>query len=333
MTRDLHVVVPTVGRRTCRLVVEQALAREERLARLTVVAQGGAVLGPDVQAMAARRGVACDEVVLPDAVGPAAARHIGAVRGDEEFVGFLDDDLQFATGSLSLLVERCERHGLGGACGVVDVPETSLPAVVAKTVLHRSIFRDPRPWAARSGRSSPTTLLSGGMAVYRRGLYLRCAAAWDGFDAGAIGEDAALSFAISRHAALVVDPAVRVLNLVRHQSSGPADATDRALWRLARYRSFALRHATTAGHWVAYGAVLAGVLARGLAEGAGARFSSAVLRDARLAARGVRRAAGGTRPASPPPRVVAMGDGTAGDRTVELSSSGTSTHVKGGRDG
>ena len=280
--RNLHVVVATVGRPTCASVLREALERERRLARLTVVTQcREPITGAELRDAAHQSGVTVTEIRLPSPIGPCAARHVGVREGDEEFVVFLDDDLRFLSGSLSGLVDRCVREGLGGASGVVHVAETGLPSLLAKTVLHRSIFRDPRPWAGRVGRSVRSPILSGGMTVFRHELYVRCAPPCEEFGLDAVGEDVELSFAISRHASLVVDPSVRFDNLTRRQSIGPADATARAYWRLARYRSFADRHAMTPRHWLAYGAVLAGVWGR--SAGAGTGFHAAARREVRRA--------------------------------------------------
>ena len=65
---------------------------------------------------------------------------------------------------------------------------------------------------------------------------------------------------------------------------------------LDRYRSFASRHATSRGHWMAYGGVLLGVLARGVGQGAGLRFVQAVVAEAAHAAREVSRRPAGRTP-------------------------------------
>jgi N-acetylglucosaminyl-diphospho-decaprenol L-rhamnosyltransferase len=279
--RNLHIVVPTIGRPTCASVVREALRRERRLTRLTVVSQGcESRLDDGHRRDAERRGVVLTEIALPAAVGPAQARHLGALEGDEEFVGFLDDDITFVRGALSSLVERCERDGLGGACGVLVVPEAGPAGRAVKALLFWSIFRDRRQWAAWATRPVSSAILSGGMTVYRRSLYLHCAPAWTSFVPSGYGEDVELSFSVSRLADLVVDPAVRVDNAQRQQSTGPADPTARALQHLERYRSFAARHATTRAHWLAYGGVLAGILGRGLDQGAGPAFVRAVLGEA-----------------------------------------------------
>ena len=147
--RDLHIVIATIGRSSCPSVAREAIAREGRLARLTIVAQGVRVVDDDLARLAAQRGVVLDEIVSARPVGAGRARYMGALLGNEDFVGFLDDDIGFEAGSLSVLADACERVGLGGACGVVTVPRTSLVAVVVRTVCFRSIFRDPRPWAIR----------------------------------------------------------------------------------------------------------------------------------------------------------------------------------------
>lgn len=283
--RNLHIVVPSIGRPTCAHVVSEALGREARLARLTVVSQGcPALVTPELRAEAARRDIVLGEVVLPDAVGPAQARHLGALEGDEDFVGFLDDDITFEQGTLSSLVDGCERHDLGGACGVLVVPEAAPLARLVKGLLFWSIFRDRRQWAAWSRRPVRSAVLSGGMTVFRRALYLRCAASWTSFVPHGYGEDVELSFAISRLAPLVVDPALRVDNTQRQQSTGPAEPTSRALQHLDRYRAFADRHAHTRRHWLAYGVVLVGVLARGVNDGARLPFVRAVAAEGRRAA-------------------------------------------------
>lgn len=307
-------MVPTIGRPTCAAVVREALHRERRLSRLTVVSQGcDACLDDGHRREAQRRGVVLSEIALPTAVGPAQARHVGALEGDEEFVGFLDDDITFVRGALTSLVERCERDGLGGACGVLVVPEAGPAGRAVKALLFWSIFRDRRQWAAWATRPVRSAILSGGMTVYRRALYLHCAPAWSSFVPSGYGEDVELSFSVSRLADLVVDPAVRVDNTQRQQSTGPADPTARALQHLERYRSFAARHASTRAHWLAYGGVLAGTLGRGLHQGAGPAFVRAVLGEA---VRTVPRVALAPRPpvrTTPPPPSPAV---TAARATV-----------------
>lgn len=284
MDRNLHIVVPSIGRPTCAQVVREALRREPRLGRLTVVSQGcQPLVTPDLRAEAARRDITLAEVALPDAIGPAQARHLGALEGDEDFVGFLDDDITFEQGTLSALVDRCELNDLGGACGVLLVPEAAPVARFVKGLLFWSIFRDRRQWAAWSRRPVRSAVLSGGMTVFRRALYLRCAASWTSFVPHGYGEDVELSFSISRLAPLVVDPALRVDNTQRQQSTGPAEPTSRALQHLDRYRAFADRHARTRRHWLAYGVVLVGVLARGVNHGAGLPFVRAVAAEGRRA--------------------------------------------------
>ncbi|MGH9280280.1 MAG: glycosyltransferase [Acidimicrobiales bacterium] len=294
--RNLHIVVATIGRPTCRSVVHDALLRERRLARLTIVAQGGAhILDLDLRELANREGVAIAEVMLPERVGPDRARHVGTAQGTEEFVGFLDDDIGFDSGSLSSLVERCERETVGAACGVLSVPETGFAASLLKAILFRSIFRDPRPLATRVRRRMRTNFLSGGMAVYRRDLYARSAPAWLDLGSDAWWGDAYVSYEASRHATLAVDPAARVRNRTREVSTGPPNATARALWRLDRYRTFAHLHASTRRHWAAYGGVLVCVLGRGVVEGACPEFLRAVLGEVVHTARQV-----GLRPAVQP---------------------------------
>ena len=256
------------------------------MARLTVVTQRcPRVLDDELATLAAERGVALHEVALAGAVGAARARHVGAAEGDEEFVGFLDDDIRFDAGSLSALVTTCTGGGWGGACGVLSVPDVSTVAALAKSVFFRSIFRDPRPLAAGRRRPVASNLLSGGMSVYRRDLYDRCAHAWLDSSPDARGEDVELSYAVSRLAPLAVDPSVRVQNLSGQNVEDGSDATARGMRNLARYRDFAIHHASSPRHRLSYCLVLVGVAVRWLAAGAGRPFARAVLCEAKQALR------------------------------------------------
>ncbi|MDQ6948100.1 MAG: glycosyltransferase [Actinomycetota bacterium] len=261
------------------------MARESRLARLTVVVQGGGrVVEGSMQLEADRMRIELKELVLDRPVGPATARFTGTSEGDEEFVGFLDDDIAFDMGSLSDLVDRCEAGQFGGASGVLATADTSLLHRRVKTMLFRSIFKDLRPSSVHARRPVSSDILSGGMTVYRRALYDRSASTSFHFPPDACGEDIELSFSASRCARLVLDPSVRVRNRTRGLSMGPIGTTNRALWRLDLYRDFAARHATSRRHWLAYGLVLIGVTIRGVGEGARWTFiRSALLEGARVA--------------------------------------------------
>lgn len=297
--RNLHIVIPAVRPRSCASVAAEALEREPRLARLTIVAQACSVVDHRLQLEADRRSVVLHEVRLPDRIGPGRARHVGSQDGDEDFVGFLDDDIGFERGSLSALVDRCEVDGLGGASGVVASTGTNPAGRLAKAVLFRSIFRDRRPSARSARRPVPSDILSGGLTVYRRALYERWAPSSTEFPPDGCGEDVELSFSISRQARLVIDPSVRVRNRDRELSVGPADPDSCAVRYLDRYRRFAARHATTRGHWVAYAGVLLGVLARGVSLGAGAPFVRAVRAEAAHAGREIMRTRAGARALAP----------------------------------
>ena len=286
--RNLHVVIPSIGRPSCSSVVADTLARERRLARLTIVRQGGsAVISPELKSESTRQGVELAEVVLAGPVGPAAARRRGAIDGHEEFVGFLDDDITFVGGSLSQLVDRCEQRQLGGASGVVHSHEGSLAAWLFKPLLFWSIFRDVRPWATYARRPVRSHMLSGGMVVFRRSAYNRSAGMVVEGSPEGLGEDIDLAYAISSYAALEIDPTVRVKNGSQQLSIGPANPTARALRHLERYRSFAVRHATARRHWVAYMPVLTGVLGRGLVDGARLPFVRAVTAELARAGRNI----------------------------------------------
>jgi hypothetical protein len=279
-SRQLHLVIPTTGRPSCAEVVRQALLREPELARLTIVSQGPhPVMGEDVVEVATN-GISVSEVSLPQPVGAAWARDLGARIGQEEFVGFLDDDIFFEQGSLSELVDHCRDNDLGGACGVVtNAAENTAVYRVMKRLLFRRIFADPRSRGPGSKMPFNSRVLNGGVTVYRRECYLRCAHTQERFSGYTWGEDFELSFCVSQHRRLAVVPTVRVRNEASgYRASGPTPRHV-ALRRLERYRSFAERHATSRLDWVAYAGVTVGVLAAGLRQGGGLSILRAATRE------------------------------------------------------
>ena len=277
----LHVVIPSLGRDLLQHVVQACLDREELLERLTVVAQAPVDFPATLHALARSRDVHLEVVQLDHPIGAALARDVGARRGHERWLGFLDDDIVFDSGSLSRLVVCCEQQGLGGACGVVtNAAENTRPYRVMKRLLFRGIFSDPRAATVAKTDVSRTRVLSGGLTVYLREHYDRCAHTQRAFSGYSWGEDFELSFCVSTQARLAIDPSVRVRNeaTALPRTSEPLHV---ALARLDRYRCFALRWSRNRRDWMHYEAVLLGVLLVGARSGAGPALWTAVGREAR----------------------------------------------------
>jgi GT2 family glycosyltransferase len=201
------------------------------------------------------------------------------LRGDEQWLGYLDDDILFEAGSLSQLVQTCEQEGLAGACGVVtDARQNTAAYRIFKRLLFRGIFNDPRALPPDARELVPSPVLSGGLTVYRRDAYLRCADSLRHFSGYSWGEDFELSYCVSALGRLAIDPSVRVRNAA--SSIADLDPAEIALARLQRYRLFAQRTARERIEWVHYLGVLLGVLVVGVRAGAGRQIWLAVGREA-----------------------------------------------------
>jgi GT2 family glycosyltransferase len=289
--RVLHLVVPTIGRPTVVDVIRRALADEPLLARLTVVSQAcPAVVDESLSGMGAAVGAVVEECRLDSRVGAARARLVGAgVGGDEDFVGFVDDDIVLDDGTFSQLVALCQDRDLGGAGGVVvDAPENTRAYRVLKRVLFRSIFRDPRmgPPAARGVVETP--VLSGGVSVFRRSVFDACSGAMNDFPADySWGEDFELSYRASLVSRLAIDRGVRVRNLHLGMSRAEVDRDDVARRRIERYRGFADRHAHRPGEWAAYLGVVAALAGMSVRHGCGRDVRRLLVGEAGHAVRGV----------------------------------------------
>lgn len=278
--RRMHVVVPTLGRELLPVVVQGCLEREHLLARLTVVAQRPVCFPADLAALAAQRGVLLDVVRVDGPIGTAPARCLGTERGSEPWVAYLDDDILFDAGSLSRLVETCEREGLLGACGVVTGAEQNTAAYRAfKRLLFRGIFTDPRAVHPQTRGLVSSRVLSGGLTVYRRDAFERCRHTQEHFSGYSWGEDFELSYCVSGLGRVAIDPSVRVRNAdtERARTGSPPEV---ALARLRRYHAFARRTAVRRRDWLHYLGVLVGVLVAGVRAGGGRRIWIAVGRDA-----------------------------------------------------
>lgn len=287
--RILQLVVPTVGRPTVVDVIRRALAEEPLLARLTVVSQAcPAVVDDSLLALGAVVGVVVEECRLDSRVGAARARVLGS-HGDEEFVGFLDDDIAVEQGTLSDLVVLCRDMVLGGACGVVvNAAENTRAYRLLKAMLFRSIFRDPRSAAVRATGVVPTPVLSGGVTVFRRSVFAACADAMDDFPAGySWGEDFELSYRASLISLLAIDPGVRVRNEHLGMSRAEVDRDDVARRRIERYRGFADRHAHGPGEWAAYLGVVVALAGMSVRHGCGRDVRRLLVGEAGHAVRGV----------------------------------------------
>ncbi len=244
--RDLHVVVPTIGRGACESVVRRLVEREPRVARITVVSQETEL--PFLAALekhARSAGVLLHEIQLPERAGAARARHIGSAAGSEPFVGFIDDDVVLTDGSMSSLALLCDERELAGASGVITNSPAPLIELRLRQLLYRGIFRDPRPLALLSKKDYvPSPVLSGGLVVLRRENYERCSHVLERYSGYTWGEDFELSFCISRRAVLGVCPSVRALNTVYGSGENRAP-TEISVARLNRYSRFARRYAKT----------------------------------------------------------------------------------------
>jgi glycosyltransferase involved in cell wall biosynthesis len=273
------VVIPTLGRDVLQVVIRTCIDREHLMNRLTVVAQQPVSFPAEVHTQATQRGVQLDVVQLSAPIGTASARHVGALRGDEQWLGYLDDDILFEAGSLSQLVQTCEQEGLAGACGVVtDARQNTAAYRIFKRLLFRGIFNDPRALPPDARELVPSPVLSGGLTVYRRDAYLRCADSLRHFSGYSWGEDFELSYCVSALGRLAIDPSVRVRNAA--SSIADLDPAEIALARLQRYRLFAQRTARERIEWVHYLGVLLGVLVVGVRAGAGRQIWLAVGREA-----------------------------------------------------
>lgn len=293
--RRMHVVIPTLGRDLLAVVVRGCLEREHLLGRLTVVAQRPVSLPADVHALASERGVLLDIIALDGPIGTASARCLGAARGKEPWLAFLDDDILFDAGSLSQLVETCEREGLLGACGVVTDAEQNTAAYrMFKRLLFRGIFADPRAVAPETRRLVSSRVLSGGLTAYRRDAYERCRHTQEHFSGYSWGEDFELSYCVSARGRVAIDASVRVRNAATERTR-TGNASEVALARLRRYHAFAGRTAVRRRDWLHYLGVLVGVLVAGVRAGGGRQVWLAVGRD------GLATLARLARPAAAPP--------------------------------
>jgi hypothetical protein len=289
--RDLHVVVPTVGRATAVDVVRALLDDEPRLARVTVVTQDSPpVVTDDLVAAGAAIGVPVEEDLVAERIGCARARRLGSTHAATTWIGFVDDDIRFEQGHLSGLVRRAEERGWGGACGVVvDDARNSRAYRAIKPVLFRGIFRDPRQQAAVASEPVESPVLSGGLTVFRRDVYAEVAPLAERFVGYSWGEDVTLSFAASRHHRLGIDPAVRVANLTTGSAGAASTPLAVAEERLRSYRRFAELNAHRRRDWLAYAGVALGAGAQGLAETRAPAAVGLVAAELRRAARGVAR--------------------------------------------
>lgn len=287
--RDLHVVVPTVGRSTAVDVVRALLAEEPRLARVTVVTQDHPpVLTDEVVAAGRALGVPVEEERVAERIGCARARARGVAGSTATWVGFVDDDIRFERGRLSDLVAVAEARGWGGACGVVvgDARNSRLYRAV-KPALFRGIFRDPRQRALVAAAPLESPVLSGGLTVFRRDVYAEVAPLAERFAGYSWGEDVTISFAASRHHRLGIDPGVRVANLATGSAGAAATPLAVAEERLRSYRRFAELNARRRRDWLAYAGVALGAGAQGVAETRSGAAVALVGAELRHAARGL----------------------------------------------
>lgn len=287
--RDLHVVVPTVGRASAVDVVRALLDDEPRLARVTVVTQDSpAVLTDDLVAVGAALGVPVEEELVAERIGCARARRRGSERAATTWLGFVDDDIRFEQGGLSALVGVAEARGWGGACGVVvgDTRNSRLYRAI-KPALFRGIFRDPRQQALVAAEPLESPVLSGGLTVFRRDVYAEVAPLAERFVGYSWGEDVTISFAASRSHRLGIDPGVRVANLTTGSAGAAASPLAVAEERLRSYRRFAELNAHRRRDWLAYVGVALGAGAQGVAETHSGAAMGLVAAELRRAARGV----------------------------------------------
>lgn len=307
-SRLLHLVVPTLDRAGCEGLLRRLLEGERRLSRLTVVAQGSTTApGSELAVVAGQHGVTFEEMFLPSPVGAARARYIGATAGTEEYVGFIDDDIAFESGTVSDLVDLCVREHLGGASArITDDDPIGATRLAARSILFRGIFSDPRARLYREGATAALTpLLPTGAVVYVRAEYDRCSSLWTEYDAGyTLGEDAELSFCVSQRRLLAVAGHVVAHNRRRRQGA-PTGGAARAHARLVRYRAFSSAHSRSPRDELHYSLVLVALFAAVVRERAGLRAAMEVLAELRRAvSRTLRRdtgAMGGRLPADKTP--------------------------------
>lgn len=278
--RDLHVVVPTIDAPGCESLLLELTQCEYRMARLTVVVQGTPSTASMVEDAAHRRGVEFHAIVLPAPVGAAAARMQGAANTVEPYVGFVDDDIGFQQGTLSALVDACEHEHLGGAAArIVANGGAGRIRLAARSLLFRGIFSDPRARRYRAADASIVTpLLPSGAVVYRTEEYERCAAVWAHYGPGYTwGEDAELSYCISRRRVLAIVPAVAALN--RRQRQGwNAVPREVCTARLERYRRFADRHVASRRDAAHYSLVLLALLGAAVGDRGGIQSVIAIVK-------------------------------------------------------
>lgn len=268
MTRDTHLVIPTIDRRRCEPVIQDALLREPRLAKLTVVAQDEEEVPTSAGRISADLGVVYREIHLPQRVGAARARLLGSRDTAEPFIAFQDDDITFQRGCLSDLVSLCLEEGLGGAAAVIEESrQLHHLHLSVKAVFFRGIFADPRAAIYRSAEAvEQSPLLPLGATVYRRDVFERCAAVLDQYALDySWGEDVEVSFCASQSSRLAIDPGVRVTN-GRHYQGWNVSPTERAVARLQRYTRFADAHVRSRRDRLHFVLVVIAVFGQAVAE-------------------------------------------------------------------
>lgn len=279
MIRDLHVVIPTIGRESVHEVIEGLVEHEQRLSKIVVVSQDCApVVDENIREICAEARISIVETNQRQRIGCARARRQGADDSQSPWLGFIDDDIIFEAGSLSNLIITAEQRSWAGVSGVVVGDErNSLLYRFAKSLFFRGIFRDERHTGVRRRTPFESSLLLGGITVIQRSLYDQVSHLADLFGGYSWGEDAIISYAASRTAKLGIDPRIRAQNRTFGNASAATTSYGVARARSAYYRKFAELFGETRRDWLSYALAAFGSSLQGLVESRDPRL----LRDVR----------------------------------------------------